>query len=54
MDPITLAFYAIVCGCLSAASPRIPRLPVRLGIGAVVGIVAATLLPWIKGALPGY
>jgi uncharacterized protein YjeT (DUF2065 family) len=52
MDPITLAFYAIVCGLLSAVAPRVPRLPLRLAIGAVVGIVAASLLPVIKGLLP--
>ena len=49
MDPTTLTFYAVVCGTLSAVAPRMPRLPVRLAIGAVVGLVAASLLPWIKG-----
>lgn len=48
MDPITLGFYAIVCGCLSAVAPSFPRLPVRLGMGAAVGLVAASVLPWIK------
>ena len=54
MDPITLAFYAIVCGCLSAVAPNFPKLPVRLGIGALVGLVAASVLPMIKGMLPLY
>ncbi|MDJ0629585.1 MAG: hypothetical protein QNJ44_15105 [Rhodobacter sp.] len=54
MDPITLAFYAIVCGCLSAVAPNFPRLPVRLGIGAIVGIAAAAVLPEIKGMLHLY
>ena len=54
MDPISIAFYAVVCGCLSAASPVVPSLPVRLGIGAVVGIVAAFLLPIVRGAMTGY
>jgi hypothetical protein len=53
MDPIALTFYAVVCGLLSAASPRIPRLPVRLGIGAAVGLVAATVLPLVKQMLAG-
>lgn len=48
MDPISLTFYAVVCGTLSAASPVVHSLPVRLVIGAVVGLVAATLLPFIK------
>ena len=51
MDPITLGFYAIVCGCLSAVAPRFPRLPIRLGIGAAVGLVAASALPVLRGAL---
>ncbi|MCG6901742.1 MAG: hypothetical protein LJE68_03590 [Rhodobacter sp.] len=51
MDPIALGFYALVCGGLSVIAPNFPRLPVRLGIGAVVGLVAATVLPWIKGML---
>ena len=54
MDPITLAFYAVVCGCLSAVAPKLPKLPVRLGIGAMVGLVAASVLPMIKGMLPYY
>ncbi|MEL6958796.1 MAG: hypothetical protein AAGL89_07605 [Pseudomonadota bacterium] len=54
MDPITLSFYAVVCGCLSAAAPKLPGLPIRLGVGAGVGILAATILPLIKDALPGY
>lgn len=53
MDPITLGFYAIVCGCLSVVAPRFPRLPIRLGIGAAVGLVAASVLPVLKGMM-GY
>ncbi len=51
MDPVTITYYALVCGTLSAVAPRFPRLPIRLGIGVVVGLVAATLLPQIKEAL---
>ncbi len=54
MDPITLGFYALVCGTLSAVAPRFPRLPIRLGIGAAVGLVAASVLPAIKGMLHIY
>jgi len=54
MDPITLVFYAVVCGCLSAAAPRFPGLTIRLGVGAGVGILAASVLPLIKDTLPGY
>ena len=48
MDPITLGFYAVVCGLLSAAAPRVPKLPIRLALGAAVGLIAATVLPWLK------
>ncbi len=51
MDPVTLAFYATVCGCLSAVSPKMPRLPVRLVIGALVGLAAASVLPLVKDML---
>lgn len=54
MDPITLAFYAVVCGCLSAVAPKFPGLPMRLGVGAGVGIIAATVLPMIKDFVGGY
>ena len=49
MDPITLIFYAIVCGALGLAGPSLGRPVVRLGIGALVGIVAASLLPLLRG-----
>jgi hypothetical protein len=47
MDPVTLVYYAAVCGTLGAASPWLGRLPVRLAVGAVVGLIAASLLPYI-------
>jgi len=54
MDPITIAFYAVVCGCLSAAAPTVPKLPIRLAVGAGVGVVAASVLPVIKGMMTAY
>jgi len=51
MEPISLGFYAIVCGLLGAAGPKLGALPMSLGIGAVVGLVAATVLPIIQGAM---
>ncbi len=54
MDPITLGFYALVCGCLSAVAPKFPKLPIRLGVGAVVGLIAASVLPELKGMLHLY
>jgi hypothetical protein len=51
MDPITLGFYAVVCGTLSVVAPKFPRLPIRLGIGVAVGLIAASILPLIKDVL---
>ncbi|MBT8456729.1 MAG: hypothetical protein HKO95_13875 [Rhodobacteraceae bacterium] len=45
MDPFALVFYAIVCGLLSLAGPRLGAPMIRLGIGAMVGIVAAIAMP---------
>ena len=51
MDPFALVFYATICGLLSVAGPRLGRAPVRLLIGAGVGILAAALLPLVKALL---
>ncbi|WP_425051344.1 hypothetical protein [Psychromarinibacter sp. S121] len=51
---MTIAFYAIICGGLSAASPAMPRLPVRLAVGAAVGIAASFALPVLRGMAGGY
>jgi len=51
MDLFNLAFYAIVCGILSVAAPLLGRMPIRLGVGMIVGIAAAGALPTVKTAL---
>jgi hypothetical protein len=51
MDPVTVSYYAAVCGLLSAFTPRQGSYVLRLILGAVVGIVAAGLLPWLRGHL---
>ena len=51
MDPVTLVFYALVCACLSWAAPKLGAPWIRFGIGAAVGLVAATLLPMARAAL---
>jgi hypothetical protein len=50
MDMIALVFYAAVCGILSVFAPSLGAPTVRLGIGAAVGVVAATVLPVIRSA----
>lgn len=51
MDVTALVFYACVCAGLSLFAPRIGTPWARLAIGAGVGIVAAALLPILRGAL---
>ncbi|MEL6510740.1 MAG: hypothetical protein AAFQ47_08020 [Pseudomonadota bacterium] len=53
MDPITLIFYAVVCGLLSVLAPKLGAMPSRLAVGAVVGVVAATALPYIATLVSG-
>jgi len=53
MDFIALAFYACVCGLLSVFAPRLGTPLIRLGVGAVVGIAAALILPMLRGMLAG-
>lgn len=48
-----MAFYAVVCGLLSAAAPALPSALPRLAIGAAVGIAAAAILPLVRGMM-GY
>lgn len=51
MDPVSLGFYATVCGLLGLAGPRLGTAPFRLAIGALVGVVAVAVLPQIKTLL---
>lgn len=51
MDFVALAFYAVVCGVLSLAGPKLGAPTVRFGIGATVGIVAAAILPSLRALL---
>ncbi len=53
MDPVTLGFYASVCAILGLAGPRLGGPLARLGIGALVGLAAAAVLPLVRGLLAG-
>jgi len=53
MDPVALAFYAVICGLLSLFAPSLGGTMPRLALGAVVGIVAAALLPTLKALIGG-
>lgn len=48
MDPISLGFYATVCGLLGLAGPKLGAAPWRLGIGAIVGVIAVSVLPTLQ------
>jgi hypothetical protein len=49
MDPVNLVFYAAVCGALAAYAPTAGRRSARFLLGVVVGLIAAALLPLLKG-----
>jgi hypothetical protein len=51
VDPFVLTFYAVICAGLSWAAPNLGRPAVRLGVGAVVGVLAAALLPTVRASL---
>lgn len=51
MDITAMAFYALVCGGLGLVSPRFPKPLARFAIAALVGVVAAAVLPAIRTAL---
>ncbi|CTQ48725.1 hypothetical protein [Jannaschia donghaensis] len=48
IDPVAIVFYAAVCAGLAAVSPAASDRGRRLAIGAVVGIVAALILPNLR------
>ena len=51
MDPITMIYYAVVCAALGITTPRIPGTATRLVTGAAVGLIAAAMLPWMRGVI---
>ena len=53
MDLISVGFYAVICGSLSVLAPNFGNAAIRMGVGAVVGIAAAIILPMIRSSM-GY
>ena len=51
MDPVTLAYYGAICGCLSLVSPRLSPWIVRGAAGVIVGLAAGAALPPLRQAL---
>jgi hypothetical protein len=50
LDPVSMTYYAIVCGGLALASPLLNPVIVRLVAGAIVGVIAALVLPALRYA----
>jgi hypothetical protein len=48
IDTLTMGFYAVVCAVLAAAVPFFGSTIVRIIVGAVVGLAAAGLWPFIQ------
>lgn len=51
MDLLGMVFYALICGALGLAGPRLGPPVIRFGIGAAVGLVAVTVLPILRTLL---
>ena len=51
MDYTAMAFYALVCGGIGAFAPRLSLVWQRFAVAALIGIVAALVLPILRGAL---
>ncbi|WP_168223071.1 hypothetical protein [Oceanicola sp. D3] len=51
MDVVSLAYYAVVCGLLAGFVPASWRIPTRFAIGVFVGIIAAGVLPLLRGLI---
>ena len=54
MEPISIVFYALVCGLLSLFAPNLGGAVPRMAVGAIVGVGAAILLPVLRGMMGGY
>ncbi|MFO1141212.1 MAG: hypothetical protein U1E59_02290 [Amaricoccus sp.] len=48
MDPVTMTYYALICGGLGYVSPHVSPSFMRVVLGAVVGLVAAAALPVLR------
>ncbi len=51
MDSVNIVFYAVVCGTLAAYAPTAGGRAARVVLGMVVGVLAASALPYLKSVL---
>lgn len=49
LDTTSIAWYAAICGALAAFAPQLGSRLRRIVFGAAVGILAASLLPAVRG-----
>lgn len=53
-DTTTIIWYGAICGGLAALAPALGNRNRRMIVGAIVGILAATILPFLRGLMGGY
>ena len=53
IDMTAIAWYAAICGALAALAPTLGGASRRIIVGAIIGILAATVLPWFRSMM-GY
>ena len=53
MEPVSLVFYAVICGVLSLVAPKLGAMIPRFAVGALVGAGSAATLPSVVGMM-GY
>ncbi|MBC7283916.1 hypothetical protein [Hoeflea sp.] len=51
IDATAIVWYAAICGALSAFAPSFGGRGLRLAVGAVVGVAAATVLPFVRSMI---
>lgn len=51
MDTVAGVFYALVCGGVAASVPTIQSRIGRIVAGAVTGVIASVILPYIRSLL---
>jgi hypothetical protein len=53
MDMLAATFYALICGGLAAAAPSLPSFVGRIVVGALTGVVASVVLPFLRTLVAG-
>ncbi|MDJ0821718.1 MAG: hypothetical protein QNJ09_07915 [Paracoccaceae bacterium] len=51
MDPFLLVYYGLICAVLGLVAPQLGNRWLRFGIGALVGVGAVAVLPFVRGMI---